>query len=291
VALQQTLRAAEGGGHPACQSCPSSPKRASGAAFGVSCREHGIDWSSSGSAVSFMVVRDPANTTPAQTGKLCFVCNSLNPSDRTAQHAFALWRAAVALADRGAAAHRYLDTHYWTNAAMHGTDTRRLEQARRACTPVLREQIELLSPRVIIASGVQAATSLGDVGLLAKRWAEFRQGLASGAYRERTALGSGSEVDVYCTYHTSATGVNCEVSKLYSAATERLLEARRGRLGDTAAIDAFLTRFDPRSAEGRGMRVLLLHWLDIGEAIRCAAGFPNNGIETDGSQVGANRQE
>ena len=33
-------------------------------------------------------------------------------------------------------------------------------------------------------------------------------------------------------------------------------------------MDAFLKRYRPSDREGKGMRVLLLHWLDIGETIR-----------------------
>jgi len=269
MSLKQLLADVSAGDHSACASCPSSPRHFPGAAFGVSCREHGVDWQTSGTAVSMMIVRDPAGTTPATTGWLCFVCNSSNPTDRTAQHAFSLWRAAVALSDDAEKACRYLGDHYWTNAALHGSDTSRLERARRCCARVLRDQIEALSPRVVIASGVQAATSLHELGLLNARWCDIRTGFDKGAHLERVRRPSGA-TEVYCTYHTSATGVNCEVSKLYSNSTDKLLAQRRAALSDADAFDRFLGQYRPESAEGRGMRVLLLHWLDIGEGIRRA---------------------
>lgn len=265
MGLVSLLESVEKGIHSACSGCPSNPKAISEVAFGVSCRKHGVDWSlPQVSAVSMMIVRDPANTTPEITGKLCFVCNSANATDGTAQHAFALWRAAVSLADRGEAAYRYLNQHYWTNAAMHGTDESRLRQARRCCVAVLNEQMEELAPRVVIASGTEAATSLYDLGLVSRPWSIYRSELASGEYSEVTPCGT----RVFCTYHTSKRAVNFTVEKLYSPLTERLLDQKRSKLMNPAAMDAFLTRYRGNDREGKGMRVLLLHWLDIGEAIR-----------------------
>lgn len=266
--LKHTLAAAEIGAHCGCIDCPSNPKAVPSAAFGTSCRDHGIDWSTPRPAVSMTIVRDPADTTPASTTKLCFVCNSENPSDGTARHAFDLWRAAVALADDGWQAERYLDCHYWTNAAMHGTVESNLPRARRCCTVVLRHQIDLLSPRVIIASGTDAATSLHELGLLQRPWSRFRDSLASGVYTETARLRSGSDARVYCTYHTSKRAVNLSVAKLYSEATDAMLEKKLSAMSATGAVDAFLSRYNLTDPEGRGMRVLLLHWLDIGAAIR-----------------------
>jgi uracil-DNA glycosylase len=219
-----------------------------------------------------MIVRDPGGTTPARTGRLCFVCNSDNPSDRTARHAFDLWRAAVALAETGPDACRYLDRHYWCNAAMHGSDAKNLRSARRHCVGVLRDQMSALSPRVVIASGVEAATSLYELGFLKRRWQSFRGDLAGGAYQEEFVGESGGIMHVFCTYHTAATGVNYMVSRLYTERTESLLAKRRDSLDDAGSFDAFLARYSPASAEGRGMRVLLLHWLGIGGAVREAYG-------------------
>ena len=268
--MQRLLRNAKAGRLPACSQCPSSPRWFANPAFGESCRCHGLDWSSSASAVSMMVVRDPAGTTPSTNGRLCFVCNSESPTDRTAKHAFALWRAAVACADERPASLHYLDRHYWTNAAMHGSDKSRLERARRCCTAVLRDQVAVLSPTVIVASGVEAVTSLQEIGLLKKQWSDLRGHLVAGAYSEAVTLPSGARGAVFCTYHTAATAVNCVVSKLYSDSTERLLTQRRDELSEAGAFNSFLDQYRADSAEGRGMRVLLLHWFDIGEAIRGA---------------------
>jgi len=240
-------------------------------AFGVSCREHGIDWLASEHAVSMQIVRDPANTTPEKTGRLCFVCNSRNPTDRTAQNAYALWQAAVALGDHGDEAIRYLDGHYWTNAVMHGASGERiksLNRARHCCVGVLRDQINSLSPKLIIASGADAVKSLNELGLVKVRWRELRDTFPQGAYRELAVLDDGSEVMIYCTYHTSAGVVNRTVARWYTCDTEELIAEKLRRLPDRSVADRFLNRHQPRSASGRGMRVLLLHWLDIGETIR-----------------------
>lgn len=270
--LETVLTSARAGDHPACLDCPSSPRGVHGAAYGESCREHGVDWMSPGSAASFMVVRDPADTTAA-LGKLCFVCNSDNSSDRTAKHAYDLWRGAVALENNeDGLVSRYLKGHYWTNAALHGTVLANIRGARRCCVGVLQDQIEALSPKVVIACGVEAATSLYDLGLISTRWNHLRRDLAARAYSEAGQLPSGQPVVSFCTYHTSARAVNMSVSRLYSGTTEDLLKERKSMMGNTEAVGAFCSQYEPNSAEGRGMRVLLLHWLEIGEAIRQAHG-------------------
>ena len=222
--------------------------------------------------MSMMVVRDPANTTAA-LGKLCFVCNSSNGSDRTARHAYDLWRAAVAGDyNEGAGGNRYLKEHYWTNAALHGTVLANLRGARRCCVGVLQDQIEALSPKVIVACGVEAATSLFELGLVSSRWPRFRRELSARVYSDIGRLPSGQPVVSFCTYHMSARAVNMSVARRYSDKTEAILADRRASVPSTAAIDAFCQQYQPSTAEGRGMRVLLLHWLEIGEAIRRAHG-------------------
>ena len=279
LTLKELLGVAKEGGLAACERCPSSPRNTIRPAWGVSCLEHGIDWTSPTSAVSMWVFRDPANTTPEKTGKLCSVCNSRNPTDRSAQHIFALWRAGVAPDDEG---QRYLDHHYFTNAAMHGSDIANLKEALRCCTDVLWGQIEALSPSVLITGGGEAAESLYKIGLLKRRWHQFRNRLATGPYSEKAELPDHSVVQIFCTYHTSATAVNCSIAPLYRSnrdSIENLIAQGRDASPNPRAVDQFLTRFHDvgdankkGNAEHRGMRVLLLHWLEIGEAIRQAHG-------------------
>lgn len=270
MTLAHTLESSETGVHMSCQKCPWSPKRTKKAAYGVSCREHGIDWSVPTSAVSIQIAQDPAGTTPERTGRLCDVCNSRNPSDHSAQHGFALWKAAVSLAQSGQAARKYLKHHYWTNAVMHGVKDKSLEEARTCCKGILREQIELLSPCIIIVCGKVAAESLYDLKLISRYWDDFSRDFSQQVYSERTVLPSGKEVTIYCTYHSSATAVNTHIAKRYSKDIDELLSHRIKQLPDTIAASHFLRQYPKETAEGKGMRVLLLHWLEIGEGIRRA---------------------
>jgi uracil-DNA glycosylase len=269
--LEELLLTAERGDHGACRYCPSSPRNTPQSAWGVSCREHGIDWSLPDSrALSMMVVQDPANTTPAITGKLCVVCNSKNASDGSAQHGLALWAAAVALTPEHERPLRYVDGHYWANAAMH-SDGETLKKTSKCCRSVLLEQIKLLKPHVMIATGEVAAASLKGIGLLKREWREFNSHFEIGAYSETAAMRDGHKAQVFCTYHESRKVVNQTVARYrYSDTTERLLAEKRESLADPAPVDAFLSRYPATGTEGKGMRVLLLHWLDIGEAIRKA---------------------
>lgn len=181
--VNRILKAAEDGTHFGCRGCPWNPGLLiDRIAFGKSCCEHGLDWSSlQATAVSMQIVQDPAGTTPDKTRKLCSVCNSRNQTDRTAQHSFDLWKAAVAPVD-GEVAEQYLRGHYWTNAIMHGASKnelrKQIKQARKCCTKVLQDQLLNLSPKVIIASGQVAADSLNDLGVLQKRWKDFRKVLS-----------------------------------------------------------------------------------------------------------------
>jgi hypothetical protein len=271
--ITSVLSRARKGDYPGCSSCPSSPTNFINPAYGESCQTHGIDWKATDSAISVMVVRDPANTTAA-LGKLCFVCNSSNPTDGTARHAYDLWRAAVAQEWQPTEdTHRLLKGHYWTNASLHGTNKHNVPAARRQCVDVLGAQIESLSPLILIASGSDAAQSLYELGFISKNWDGFRRGLASGVYSESRTRSNGQLVTTFCTYHTSVGVVNRTVSGRHSGETEDLLTAIRSASPITDHIDAFLQRYPAGTTEGNGMRVLLLHWLEIGNAIREAHGF------------------
>lgn len=57
-----------------------------------------------------LIVQDPGDTTPHQTGRLCAVHNAENPSDKTAQQALHLWNAAVSLDHHNPSAGGYLES-------------------------------------------------------------------------------------------------------------------------------------------------------------------------------------
>lgn len=268
MTMKKLLDAAKEGTHPGCSDCPWNPGLVGDIPFGKSCCTHGLDWSSPTTAVSMQIVQDPAGTTPEDTGKLCAVCNKENKTDRTAQHSFDLWNAAIG--------QQKFKGHYWTNAIMHGASKKELrdninmEMARRCCTTVLQDQINQLSPKVIIASGKVAANSLYDLGLLKERWGEFKKDFSQQAYREEVSLNPGSRTVIYCTYHTAGKVINQTVSKLYSDTVGTLLAERFKTLSNPLAAQAFLNKYNETSTTGKGMRVLLLHWLEIGEGIQRA---------------------
>lgn len=155
---------------------------------------------------------------------------------------------------------------------MHGAPKEarsRKEEARSCCSSVLRDQIQTLLPKVVIALGVHATKSLFQIGLLQKPWDKIRRDFSTGVYRESRSW-FGFKTSIYCTYHTGNKAVNIHAPKLYTPRTEELLSQRIEQLEDQAAVHDFLKKNPIDATNGRGMRVLLLHWLDIGEAIRSA---------------------
>jgi hypothetical protein len=123
------------------------------------------------------IVQDPAGTTPEKTQRLCMIHNKENPRDRTAQHAYDLWNAAVTFDIDETENDPYLRNHYWANALFHGVskkanpDLRKaeiMEAARLKCEHLLLEQIRLLSPQIIIANGSVVAKSMLGIQLISQ---------------------------------------------------------------------------------------------------------------------------
>jgi hypothetical protein len=280
--MKKFLNDVKNGEHVHCKYCPWNPQKVGLIAFGLSCEDHGINWSQAENAISMQIVQDPAGTTPGKTGRLCFVHNSKNPSDKTAQHAYDLWKTTVSF-DNYENVDPYLKKHYWTNALLHGADkvtqkelrkTPVLETARHCCANVLNEQIKLLSPKVIIVNGEYAAKSLFELGYLSIKWNEIKQTFSQSVYRETKQLPSGESTTVFCTYHTAITPVNTHIARLYSNDIQSQLDERLKEIITYPKVISFLKKYpsnDPNKPGGRGMRVLLLHWLDIGKAIRFAS--------------------
>lgn len=272
MTLRDILTNAERGAHPACSHCVWRPTPTRRVAYGVSCLKHGVNWKADAKAISIQISQDPAGTTPEKTGCLCAVCNSANPTDKSAQQGIALWRAGIERdpdTDRGA---RFLAAHYWTNAVLHGSGDGQLESARSSCVPVVRDQIVAASPKVIIAGGKVAAESLIQMGLIGWPWGTVRQALRRGAYSENVRLPNGQSATVFVTYHASARSVNQTVSGMYADDVEGLLQERLRQCPTAGEARRFLNRYDRSTTTGKGMRLLLLHWLDIGVALRAAHG-------------------
>ncbi|MEN6353422.1 MAG: uracil-DNA glycosylase family protein [Bacteroidales bacterium] len=273
MSLADLLITAQNGSHPACKNCPWNPswKHINRPAYGVSCIKHGINWKSNIKAKSMLIAQDPAGTTPEKTGNLCGYCNTRFSTDHSAQHGFSLWKAAVSLIDSGPDCIKYMTNHYWTNAIMHGIkDDNNRELARRCCQFILSEQINFLSPQVIIVTGKVAAESAFDLGLISKQWDEFKNDFPKHAHSEQILLPTGSMATVFCTFHGSATAVNTHVARLYSEETQKAIMDRINQLPDPMPAQRFLRQYQGSNSEDKGMKVLLLHWLDIGYAIRQA---------------------
>lgn len=276
--MKQLLEEAKLGTHTGCKDCPWNPRTVGPISFGESCEEHGVSWSAPGNAVSMQIVQDPAGTTPEKTGRLCFVHNSKNLSDKTAQHAYDLWKATVSF-DNNESLDPFLKNHYWTNALLHGADKndpRKLrksgimEKARKCCKQLLHEQIKSLSPKVILANGECAAKSLYEIGFISSRWEDFKQEFAQRPYKEIKKLSSGESVIIFCTFHTAITPINTHIAKLYSPRIQSNLDERLDKYKSYPKVASFLNNYSSDNATGKGMRVLLLHWVDIGRAIRDA---------------------
>lgn len=276
--IADILDAARTGDLEPCAGCPWSPKAEESVGFGVSCRDHGIDWARDGRAVSMIVVQDPGDTTPHETGRLCAVHNAENPTDRTAQQSLRLWNAAVSLRTGDPQHGGYLRGHYWTNSIMHGAsdstglrERRIMETARTHCTKVLEAQLRALRPKIVIASGAEAAKSLKSIGVMSAAWWRARREFPNGAYSEVNDrwLPDGT-IRVFCTYHTAGGVVNRTVASAYEDSPSEPVIARKAlALGNPGSVDEFLSTYSSLSSSlDKGMRYLLNHWLDIGLAIR-----------------------
>lgn len=278
--IVSVLEKAKDGELDLCKGCPWSPKKVAGIAFGVSCTEHGVNWREISHANSMTIVQDPADTTPQKTGKLCAIHNAENPTDKTAQQDFELWKATVSLNSSSAETGGYMKSHYWTNAIMHGAMSslglrkNTIAMARQCCTEVLAFQIMALQPKVVIAKGKVAVSSLYDIGLIKHRWQVLRHDFRKGAYKETAANWKGFEnITVFCTYHTSARVVNQTLSKQYQdnqKVIEALIRKKSENLPTQESVNCFLEKYNDtkNNARDRGMRYLLNHWLDIGDVIR-----------------------
>jgi uracil-DNA glycosylase len=280
--IAQILSAAEKGNLESCVSCPWSPAREVSVGFGVSCSIHGMDWHLNNKANSMIIVQDPGDTTPHHTGRLCAVCNAVNPSDKTAQQGLQLWNAAVSMTHNDPTAGGYLKQHYWTNSIMHGPSAKTglrkkstMKAARKSCSGMLALQIEALRPNVVVAKGAAAVNSLHEIGVLTTNWSIIRHQFTKGAYREEvTSWRRLPRFTVFCTYHTSSRVVNQTLSKLYNPAEiEKCINEKVCNFSPHDSIDRFLSTYEnpEYNARAAGMRFLLNHWLDIGIEIRRSA--------------------
>lgn len=272
--LTTLLKDAERGVHPACTECPWNPnKQKELTAFGVSCKKHGVDWTVPVTARSVLIAQDPGGTTPEKTGNLCGVCNAQFSTDESAKNGLELWKAAVSLKESAPEALKYFKNHYWTNAIMHGVKgSTELEKARNHCEKILEGQLTLLSPDVIIVTGKIASWSLFNIGLITKCWDEFSRDFSVRPYIEVVTLPSGKKTTVFCTFHGSARAVNTHAAKAFTSETKDLIIRKIEALSSPLPAQRYIRLYPGVMPKEKGMLVLLLHWLHIGEAIRTANG-------------------
>jgi uracil-DNA glycosylase len=270
-----------------CTDCVWNPRRVGRMAFGTSCPDHShVDDTP---ALVVCVARDPGRTTPEHTGRLCIVCNSRNPSDRSAGHAFDLWRAVVSMAPRSDPySDPYLKRTYFTNAIMHGVPSGRpkdeearlsslLSQARGACAGLLSEQLRLLRPRVVLLSGEDSAAAFRRIAPV--QWSE-----ATGVRPSEgtiTVPGMDHPVRVLKAYHTSARATNQAAAPKARRFFPSIVEqeaAVRAEIEQLPSQKEALTLLEKYRTNGgtdtvfRGMMLHLAWWIQVGKAIRAAAG-------------------
>jgi Uracil DNA glycosylase superfamily len=286
--LSTLLDTAKAGRLPACGSCAWNPTRVGKMAFGTSCVEH--THTADGPALVVAIAQDPGGTTPEKTSRLCVVCNSQNRTDQSAIHAFDLWRAAISMAPQ---THPYADPlmkrTYFTNALLHGVPTQderapeareRLQAMRRlaltACADVLRDQLTLLQPRVLMVSGDAAIQALAQIS--PGDWNEPTG--TSPAQRSVHLPGVAHRATTFRLIHAGARGTNgraAELARTFFPTTEQQVESMREHIRKLPSQQQALSFLDKYRAKGstdttfRGMMLHLSWWMAVGFAVRAAA--------------------
>lgn len=284
--LSALLQEAGRGKHEACSSCVWNPSRIGAMAFGTSCAEHTHAQDRPALAVS--LARDPGGTTPERTSRLCPVHNSF--SDQSAAHGFDLWRAAISMSPQ---THPYFDPlmrrTYFTNAILHGVPTRDsrsgeerqrlkrlLNRALAACADVLRAQLTLLQPKVIMVFGESAEQALSYIA--PGHWSD--RTAAVPAQRQFVLPHVGHVITAYRLIHGSPQSTNLVAAPLarqFFATTQLQTEFVRSRIDSLPSPREALNVLDKYRAKSstdttfQGMLLHLAWWIEVGRALRAAA--------------------
>lgn len=261
-----------------------------GLAFGTSCTEHYANWRKNEPVLTVIAARDPGGTTPESTGRLCMVHNSRTPTDKSAQHIFDLWRAAVSGQWRSDDPSQlqdytdpYLKTTYATNILLHGIPTKSddvlingkldelksyKKEALHNCAKVLNRQLECLRPKILIALGEDVIKGLNESG-----WPLYWESPKLGKeYRPAIAKTKWGEIKVFHVYHTAGRSTNQNAARLFNsfggAQIIRIIaDSTPNEIKD--AVDNFRRKYSNVSpTEEHGMLVHLASWLIIGRKIR-----------------------
>jgi hypothetical protein len=258
-------------------------------AFGTSCAEHTHATDSPALAVS--LARDPGGTTPERTRRLCPAHNSV--SDQSAAHGFDLWRAAISMSPQ---THPYSDPlmkrTYFTNAILHGVPTRDsrpaderkrlqrlLKRALVPCADVLRAQLTLLRPKVIMVFGESADQALAYVA--PGHWSEATAAVP--AHRQFELTDTGHTTTAYRLIHGSPQSTNLVAAPLaqrFFATTRDQSEFVRAKIetlpSSREALN-FLDKYRAKSSTDTLFQGMMLHlswWIEVGSALRSAAASP-----------------
>jgi len=266
--------------HPACKNCPWNKP---GMAFGVSCTKHHINWKKTDKADVLSIWENPGGTTPEHSGNLCGICNSLNVTDKSAQNSFDLMKAAI-IGEWDYSRkeiNRTFKTWYITNSTKHGVATsrfseqernqlkKRMKKAGECCSLILREEIDILRPKLIIANGMKAVRNLQLLGILKRGTSSMKDWADSSPYRIDHYYDNGVLMKVFCLYHTSAGVTNRTVSKLFNEQTLKEIEVLKQRHPNPSAINRFMEKYNSASyVVRRGMYVHLMYWMKLGEVVR-----------------------
>lgn len=266
--------------HPSCKSCPLSIK---GMAFGVSCTKHNIDWQNNDKTPLFMGAgSDPGGTTPEKTGILCAFCNSANATDKTAQHTFDLLKTAI-IGDwkyNLKEGHHFFKQFYSTNIVKHGIPTKgnlsdseirnlksQFDFSRRCCKGVFLDELNLFKPKLLTLSGKNSVMTLQELKILPS--GSFMTMVENSPYKIRSYYSDGSDLLIWCLYHTAAKVTNMTLPRYYSDSILEEINVIKKNHPNPEAVDSFIQKYNRESDTVRkGMMVHLKSWLKMGQLMR-----------------------
>lgn len=259
--------------HEACNGCELADEKI--AVFGRSCVEHHFDWRKDGKAGIISIGQDPSKSTPEYTGVLCNICNRINKRDKSSFNSFDLMKAAI-ICDwefDESRPHKYYKMWYVTNAIKHGLKRDvsvkiNKDKILKRCSKILKEEIMILQPRLVIAFGRMAmdALRMGGIVKAGDRLVRREKKEISNFYPDGTSL------TVFYTYHPSVPEEY--LADRYDATIKSGIENLKDKHPNPAAVDSFIHKYRYETDEKRkAMYVLLLHWLELGKVIRDIFGF------------------
>lgn len=273
------LKKAENFEHIACKDCPWNKP---GMAFGVCCTKHHLNWKKKEQADIFSIGQDPGSTTPERTGTICAICNSVNTSDGSAQGAFDLLKSAI-IGEwdySRARTNEIFKNWYPTNSLKHGIHSRfsqkeenllekKRKNAMKCCSIILKEEIDIIRPKLLLVNGLRAVKMLQFQGIIEKGNLPMRSWVENSPHEIKDYYGDGASLKIFCLYHTAKKVTYQTVWKLHNEETLETIKKLRERHPNPRAVDSFIEKYSKASYTVRkGMLVHLMYFLKLGEVIR-----------------------